>query len=93
MSELTAQMSLASGGWRLYVAELGETHWPTFYWRHSGALPTGAERRDALASLGYELAPDGSWSWTEYSVESGDDSTPVVLIAAALVRPCGEVPA
>ncbi len=51
-----------------------------------GAGAHGAERRAALAALGYEVAPGAVWSWTEDSRVPDDDSTPVLLIAAVTVR-------
>jgi hypothetical protein len=82
---LTAQMSSDGGQWRLYVVLYDESEWPTVRFE-SGPVPTGAERREALASLGYEVAPGAEWSWVEDSQEPFDDSTPVVLIAAVDVR-------
>jgi hypothetical protein len=49
-------------------------------------VPTGADRREALAALGYEVAPGAEWAWIEDSKQPDDDSTPVVLIAAVDVR-------
>lgn len=86
MRTLTAQMSSDGSAWRLYVVLYGETEWPTFRWERTGPVPTGAERRAALAALGYEVAPGAVWSWTEDSRDHGDDSTPVVLIAAIAVH-------
>jgi hypothetical protein len=85
VNTLTAQMSSGGGPWRLYVVLYGETEWPTVRWE-SGPVPTGAQRREALAYLGYEVAPGAEWSWIEDSKKHGDDSTPVVLIAAVDVR-------
>jgi hypothetical protein len=85
VSKLTAQMSGDGGPWRLYVVLYGESEWPTVRFE-SGPVPTGADRRDALAYLGYEVAPGAEWAWIEDSQEPGDDSTPVVLIAAVDVR-------
>jgi hypothetical protein len=83
---LTAQMAnTGGGGWRLYVVVYGASQWPTVRFE-SGPVPTGAQRRAALASLGYEIAPGARWSWDEYSQEHRDDSTPVVLIADVDVR-------
>ncbi|WP_437030413.1 DUF6303 family protein [Streptomyces sp. enrichment culture] len=79
-------MSNTGRAWHLYVVLYGETEWPTFQWERTARVPTGAERRAALASLGYEVAPGAVWSWTEDSRNHGDDSTPVVLIAAIAVR-------
>jgi hypothetical protein len=79
---LTAQMSNTGRAWHLYVVLYGETEWPTFQWDRTAPVPTGAERRAALASLGYEVAPGAVWSWTEDS----RDPTPVLLIAAVTVR-------
>ncbi|MGW5205677.1 DUF6303 family protein [Streptomyces griseoincarnatus] len=86
MGMLTAQMSSDGGAWRLYVVLYGETEWPTFQWDRSAPVPTGAERRAALAALGYEVAPGAGWSWTEDSRDPDDDSTSVLLIAAVAVR-------
>lgn len=85
MSTLTAQMSSDGGPWRLYVVVYGESEWPTVRFE-SGPVPTGAERREALAALGYEVAPGAEWAWIEDSKQPDDDSTPVVLIAAVDVR-------
>ncbi|MEU2745581.1 DUF6303 family protein [Streptomyces collinus] len=85
MNPLTAQMSSDGGPWRLYVVLYGESEWPTVHFE-SGSVPTGAERREALAALGYEVAPGAEWAWIEDSQKPDDDSTPVVLIAAVAVR-------
>ncbi|MFD5132200.1 DUF6303 family protein [Streptomyces olindensis] len=85
MVTLTAQMSSDGGPWRLYVVLYGETEWPTVRFE-SGPVPTGADRREALAYLGYEVVPGAEWSWIEDSEKPFDDSTPVVLIAAVDVR-------
>ncbi|MFF9753343.1 DUF6303 family protein [Streptomyces sp. NPDC014344] len=85
MKTLTAQMSSNGSAWRLYVVLYGETEWPTFRWDRTAAVPTVAERRRALAALGYEVAPGAVWSWTEDSQVPQDDSTAVVLIAAVTV--------
>ncbi|MCZ9345235.1 DUF6303 family protein, partial [Streptomyces sp. TRM76130] len=81
MKTLTAQMASDGGPWRLYVVLYGETEWPTVRFE-SGPVPTPADRRDALARLGYEVAPGAEWAWTEDSKQPFDDNTPVVLIAA-----------
>ncbi|MFF6808705.1 DUF6303 family protein [Streptomyces sp. NPDC012403] len=86
MKTLTAQMSHAGSAWRLYVVLYGVPDWPTFRWERTGLVPTVAERRRALAALGYEVAPGAAWSWTEDHRDPEDDSTPVVLIAAVTVR-------
>jgi hypothetical protein len=82
---LTAQMASDGGPWRLYVVLYGESDWPTVRFT-SGPVPTGADRRHALASLGYEVVPGAEWAWIEDSQKPGDDSTPVLLIAAVDVR-------
>ncbi|MGW7256117.1 DUF6303 family protein [Streptomyces sp. NPDC054834] len=89
MTTLTAQMSSDGQPWRLYVVLYGASEWPTFRWERSGPVPTGAERRAALAALGYEVAPGAAWSWTEDHRDPDDDSTPTLLIAAVTVRPTG----
>lgn len=86
MKTLPAQMSSDGSAWRLYVVLYGETEWPTVRWDGPRPVPTVAERRHALAGLGYEVAPGTQWSWTEDSRDPEDDSTPVLLIAAVGVR-------
>ncbi|PWI08377.1 hypothetical protein DIZ27_23350 [Streptomyces sp. NWU339] len=86
MKTLTAQLASDGGPWRLYVVLYGVPDWPTFRWERSGPVPTVAERRAALASLGFEVAPGAAWSWTEDSRDPDDDSTAVLLIAAVPVR-------
>ncbi|WP_030234012.1 DUF6303 family protein [Streptomyces sp. NRRL S-455] len=85
MNTLTAHMSSDGGPWRLSDVLYSETEWPTVRWE-SGQVPTVAERREALAYLGYEVAPGAEWSWIEDSQKHGDAGTPVVLIAAVDVR-------
>jgi hypothetical protein len=85
VSTLTAQMASDGGPWRLYVVLYGESEWPTVRFE-SGPVGTGAQRREALAALGYEVAPGAEWAWIEDSQKHDDDSTPVVLIAAVAVR-------
>ncbi|MEU6535813.1 DUF6303 family protein [Streptomyces sp. NPDC047000] len=91
MSSVTAQMSNNGGPWRLYVVLYGEPRWPEFRWEGTGPVPTVAERRAALAVLGYETTPGAGWSWCEDSRDPDDITTPVLLIAAVTVRPRGEV--
>ncbi|CAM5287875.1 DUF6303 family protein [Streptomyces griseomycini] len=86
MKTLTAQMSSDGRTWRLYVVLFGESGWPTVRWERPGPVPTVAERRRALAELGYEVASGAGWSWSEDSRDPDDDSTPVLLIAAVEVR-------
>ncbi|GHA51939.1 hypothetical protein GCM10010372_59780 [Streptomyces tauricus] len=89
---LTAQMSMGSGGaWRLYVVVLGEPDWPTYRWDFFHAVPSVAQRRTALTSLGYEPVSGGEWSWTEDSLVPDDDTTTPVLIAAINVQAREEV--
>lgn len=82
----TAQMSSSGGPWRLYVALMGATEWPDFRWERPTPVPTIAERRAVLASLGYEPVPGSEWSWIEDTATLGDDASPVLLIAAVDVR-------
>ncbi|WP_149548821.1 DUF6303 family protein [Streptomyces marokkonensis] len=86
MKTLTAQMSSTGSAWRLYVVLYGVPDWPAFRWERFRPVPTMAERRKALAALGYEVAPGAEWSWTEDHRDPDDDSTPVALIAAVTVR-------
>ncbi|MGI5196534.1 DUF6303 family protein [Streptomyces sp. CA-288835] len=54
--------------WELYVVVYGTTDpWPSYAWpvsrRHS--IPTMEERRQALASLGFQPTPGAEWEWQE----------------------------
>ncbi|SDM65937.1 DUF6303 family protein [Streptomyces wuyuanensis] len=82
----TAQMSSSGGPWRLYVALMGSTKWPDYRWERPTPVPTIAERRTVLATLGYEQVPGSEWSWIEDTTTYGDDGSPVLLIAAVEVR-------
>ncbi|MFB7031742.1 MULTISPECIES: DUF6303 family protein [unclassified Streptomyces] len=80
--------------WRLFVA-LPNTacDWPAFEWpvsrRHT--IPTPDERVRALASLGYGLAPDVTWSWSEDETpEYHDHPQAVSLIGSANVVPLSD---
>ncbi|MFE7517612.1 DUF6303 family protein [Streptomyces sp. NPDC057540] len=76
--------------WRLYVVLLGASELPQFEWPSSrrNTIPTLEERVRALSSLGYRLASESEWTWTE-------DETPgyhghpsaVSLLGGALVVP------
>ncbi|CAM5466480.1 DUF6303 family protein [Streptomyces abikoensis] len=86
-SGLRAQMANSRGLWRVYVVLFGEVEWPTFEWERAEPVPTLAERAQALARLGYEVAPECCWEWTEDSEVLGDPASRVKLIAAAQVQP------
>ncbi|MFE3494207.1 DUF6303 family protein [Streptomyces sp. NPDC059169] len=79
-------MSSSGGPWRLYVALMGAVEWPDFRWERSAPVPMIAERRAALATLGYEQVPGCEWSWIEDTATYGDDASPVLLIATVNVR-------
>jgi hypothetical protein len=54
--------------WELYLVVYNSADsWPSHQWpvarRHQ--VPTIAERNDALARLGYALAPYAEWDWQE----------------------------
>ncbi|MFC5723504.1 DUF6303 family protein [Streptomyces gamaensis] len=85
MRTVTAHLSSSGGPWRLYVVLMGVSHWPDFQWERPGPVPTIAERREALALLGYEPVRGAEWSWIE-DTATYDPSSPVVLIAAIKVR-------
>ncbi|MET9853262.1 DUF6303 family protein [Streptomyces sp. NPDC006450] len=52
--------------WQLYVAQTGlVSEWPTFTWPTSTAIPNVMARQAALAYLGFTLAEDAEWEWTE----------------------------
>ncbi|MGW6784411.1 DUF6303 family protein [Streptomyces sp. NPDC054987] len=75
--------------WQLYVAMTGPVgEWPTFTWPTTTAIPTLHQRRNALAYLGFVLAEDAEWEWTE---DTGPDYHPhperVILLGGVKVRP------
>ncbi|WP_432063374.1 DUF6303 family protein [Streptomyces sp. S1] len=77
--------------WRLFVVLPGPADdWPAFEWptsrRHM--IPTPDERARALASLGYCLAPDAAWSWTEDETpDYHDHPRAVSLLGSTVVVP------
>ncbi|MET9293829.1 DUF6303 family protein [Streptomyces sp. NPDC003077] len=92
MAQITylAQLTSADGHrWRLFVAHLSNPAeaWPEHAWGHDTAVPTPPEREQALARLGYEVAPDDEWTWVEYSQVPGNPHSPVRLVAGIAVRP------
>lgn len=75
--------------WQLYVAMAGlVSEWPTFTWPTSREIPSVEARQAALAYLGFTLAEDAEWEWTEHT---GPDYHPhparVLLLGAVKVRP------
>ncbi|MFE9256245.1 DUF6303 family protein [Streptomyces sp. NPDC006879] len=81
-----AQMACRSGRWHLYVIKFGVPKWPTH--RFTGAaVPTLAERAQALEALGYVLTGPPEWDWMEDAEQYGNPASPVVLIAVAHVAP------
>ncbi|MFJ3594406.1 DUF6303 family protein [Streptomyces sp. NPDC090231] len=84
----TAQMSNRSGGWRLYVVLLGDlvSEWPEHDFAPGLTVPTPAERSRALTALGFVFTDGAEWEWEEYSATTGDDTSPVRLLASIRVR-------
>ncbi|MET7583696.1 DUF6303 family protein [Streptomyces microflavus] len=96
---LCAQLSLRCCGttapehttgpcWQLYVVVPGlVSKWPVFTWPTGTEVPSGEDRGAALASLGFTLADDTEWQWTE---GTGPAYHPhpvrVALLAAAKVQ-------
>ncbi|MYV64419.1 hypothetical protein GT043_00235 [Streptomyces sp. SID2131] len=76
--------------WRLYVVLLGSPVLPQHEWPTSrrNTVPTPDERTQALASLGYRLAPTSEWTWTEDETPDYHGHPPAVsLLASATVTP------
>ncbi|MCY0920006.1 MULTISPECIES: DUF6303 family protein [unclassified Streptomyces] len=75
--------------WQLYVAMTGlVSEWPTFTWPTSSEIPSVHQRLRALTELGFTLAEDAEWEWTE---STGPEYHPhpvrVLLLGSAKVRP------
>ncbi|MEU9498166.1 DUF6303 family protein [Streptomyces sp. NPDC048196] len=86
----TAQMTLSPAGfWRVYVVLFGVPEWPEHSWGRIAPIPTVVERAEALASLGYEVAPGTEWEWIEYSELPDDPGSTVRLLAASSVLEVG----
>lgn len=87
MSEHTAQLSIRTGRWTLYVALLGVpvSQWPEHDFG-TEVVPTPAERSRALTDLGFVFTDGAEWVWQEYPEGQDDDTSPVRLLAS--VRVC-----
>ncbi|MFE2476430.1 DUF6303 family protein [Streptomyces sp. NPDC059389] len=85
----TAPEWTAGPCWQLYVAMTGlVSEWPTFTWPTSTAIPNLYQRQAALAYLGFVLAEDAEWEWTEHaSPECHPHPVRVSLLGAVKVRP------
>ncbi|MFJ2909330.1 DUF6303 family protein [Streptomyces sp. NPDC087228] len=85
--EHTAQISNRHGRWHLYVALMGVpvSQWPEHDFG-TLAVPTVAARSRALTGLGFAFTGGAEWEWTEYSETTGDDTSPVRLLASIRVR-------
>ncbi|MET8727057.1 DUF6303 family protein [Streptomyces parvus] len=87
MSDHTAQLSIRTGRWTLYVVLLGVpvSQWPEHDFG-TGVVPTPAERSRALTGLGFVFTDGAEWEWTEYPEQPDDDTSPVRLLASIQVR-------
>lgn len=87
MSEHTAQLSSRDCRRVLYVVLLGVpvSQWPEHDFG-TEVVPTPAERSRALTDLGFVFTDGAEWAWEEYPERSGDDTSPVLLLAS--VRMC-----
>lgn len=86
MTRLRAQISPHDGGgWRLSVVT-GDAagDWPRTDVRTPG-VPARAQRREALAALGFEVVPDADWEWRETLYPDGENREPE-LVATTVVR-------
>jgi hypothetical protein len=72
------------GRWRLFVvlSNAAGLPWPEFVWSACSPVPSPAQRRDALARLGYEPVPGVEWQWQE--ADPAPDSVAVVKLIASL---------
>ncbi|MFE7120133.1 DUF6303 family protein [Streptomyces sp. NPDC057654] len=83
---IRAQMSAIDGQWCLYVIvpSVPASQWPEREWDTGAPVPTLAQRRQALAGLGFELVCGEEWQWFEQDAD--DPSAPVRFIAMADVQ-------
>ncbi|MFJ2308677.1 DUF6303 family protein [Streptomyces sp. NPDC087846] len=86
--EHIAQISIRGGRWCLYVALMGVpgSQWPEHYFGRTARVPTVADRSRALTKLGFVFTDGAEWEWTEDNETTGDDTSPVVLLASIKVR-------
>lgn len=86
MSDHTAQLSIRTGRWTLYVVLMGVpvSQWPEHDFG-TGVTPTPAERSRALTDLGFVFTDGAEWAWEEYPERPDDDSSPVRLLASVQV--------
>ncbi|SEG64410.1 hypothetical protein SAMN05216223_107257 [Actinacidiphila yanglinensis] len=91
MSADRALISHRDYHWSLIVVLLGipASQYPEFEWADRAAIPTPAQRRDALTAIGYQAAPGKEWEWTEMYPDPDAPPAPVELIAAIDVHPAG----
>ncbi|WP_225846968.1 DUF6303 family protein [Streptomyces sp. HPF1205] len=92
MSTDRALMPYRGGRWLLFVVLLGVplSQYPEHQWPEGTPIPTPAQRREALAALGYQAAPGAEWEWAEMSSDPDTrDAGPVELFAAIDVQPIG----
>ncbi|THA55754.1 DUF6303 family protein [Streptomyces sp. A1136] len=86
--DITAPDGTAGPCWQLYVAMTGlVSEWPTFTWPTSTDIPSVLARQAALAYLGFTLAEDAEWEWTEHVGPGYHHRPRVLLIGAAKVQP------
>ncbi|MFD3845236.1 DUF6303 family protein [Streptomyces microflavus] len=86
MSEHTAQLSIRTGRWTLYVALMGVpvSQWPEHNFG-TEVTPTPAERSRALTDFGFVFTDGAAWAWEEYPERPDDDTSPVLLLASIKV--------
>ncbi|MFI1905193.1 DUF6303 family protein [Streptomyces microflavus] len=86
MSDHTAQLSIRTGRWTLYVVLMGVpvSQWPEHDFG-TEVVPTLAERSRALTDLGFVFTDGAEWAWEEYPERPDDDSSPVRLLASVQV--------
>ncbi|MFI1091935.1 DUF6303 family protein [Streptomyces sp. NPDC020917] len=78
--------------WYLFVHPAGPwpAQCPEYRWDDGADIPTPAQRRDALAELGYQPAPGAEWEWAELFPDPDSPRCgPVALIAGIDVRHMG----
>ncbi|MFE3202883.1 DUF6303 family protein [Embleya sp. NPDC059237] len=82
-----AHLYFQDGRWCLFVPVPGPvSDWPRHRFARRSAVPTTAARSRVLNALGFVFTDGAEWAWIEDTEVPGDDTSPVCLSAAIVVR-------